>query len=363
MSFDFDGILARKKKTNVEKIAVKRSEPEPVAPKKFDYSEVPEDIAQKLHSHEKNLRNIQSKAMFDMGEELQAAHDELANYRNGSFYAWCESIGIKATTADNILNYHSFIAQNLGNKTLLESLPKSLIYETAKKSAPQELKAGVLNGDITTLKEYKELKAELEAAKKAKEDAEQRAAIAESHQDSLERGNKQAWKEAKESREAMAASEKARDQMQEERDEAQAQAEKFRSAWLEAKNNPPTVIETSGVPQEKYDRLKNELENLRNNPTVERVEVEPDDYESLKRENAMLRAQKNKFMGNEKSAEEKEYENKCLWTVNNILNKAWYSFGENVSMESSQMKADIKAWFTKAMDANGEIIRKNQQRE
>lgn len=144
--------------------------------KKFEYTEVSDDIGASLRKHEATIRGIQSKAIYDIGEELQAAHDELASHRNGIFYAWCESIGITVDTAKRILRYHDFISANCTNKEILESLPKTLIYEASKKSAPTELKQGVLNGDITTLKEYKALKAELEAEKKARADAENRNA-------------------------------------------------------------------------------------------------------------------------------------------------------------------------------------------
>lgn len=144
--------------------------------KKFEYAEVSDDVSVSLQRHEATIRGIQSKAIYDIGEELQAAHDLLANYRTGIFYAWCESIGLKVKTVQNILAYHDFIRQNLPNKAMLEELPKSLVYEAARKSAFPELKQGVLDGDITTLKEYKALKAELEAEKKARADAESRNA-------------------------------------------------------------------------------------------------------------------------------------------------------------------------------------------
>lgn len=142
--------------------------------KKFDRNEIEPDVMKSLDRHAATIQGIQSKAIFDIGEELQAAHDELASHRNGIFYAWCESIGIKVDTVKRILNYHDFISANCTNKdkTFLLDLPKSLIYEAARKSAPAELKQGVLNGDITTLKEYKELKAQLEQEKELRKIAE-----------------------------------------------------------------------------------------------------------------------------------------------------------------------------------------------
>lgn len=138
----------------------------------FNYGEVEPETAEKLKRHATAICGIQSKAIYEIGEELQAAHDELSNNRNGTFYAWCESIGIGRDTVKRILNYHSFISANCTNKELLESLPKSLVYEAARPSTPPELKEKVANGDITTLAEYKKLKAELAAANERAEKAE-----------------------------------------------------------------------------------------------------------------------------------------------------------------------------------------------
>lgn len=131
----------------------------------FDYGAVDSAIADKLKKHEVAIRNVQSKAVYEIGEELQAAHDELANNRNGSFYEWCKSIGFGVDTVKRILNYHSFISANCTNKDLLESLPKSLVYEAARQSTPQELKDAVVSGDVKNLPDFKKLKAELEATK------------------------------------------------------------------------------------------------------------------------------------------------------------------------------------------------------
>ena len=130
----------------------------------FNYGEVEPATAEKLKRHEIAIRNIQSKAIYEIGEELQAAHDELADHNGGTFYAWCEQIGFKRETVKNIMNYRKFVDQNLVNGDFIESLPKSLVYEAARPSTPQELKDGVARGDITTLPQFKKLKAELEAA-------------------------------------------------------------------------------------------------------------------------------------------------------------------------------------------------------
>lgn len=100
------------------------------------------------------IRGIQSKAIFEIGEELQAAHDELAKCGYGHFEEWCNSVGFtNRMQVKRILDYHDLIVTNCYKRDFLESLPKSLVYEVAKKSAPQELKQAVLDGKIKTLKD------------------------------------------------------------------------------------------------------------------------------------------------------------------------------------------------------------------
>lgn len=191
--------------------------------KKFDVAEVTTDVAEKLRKHELTIKGIQSKAIYEIGEELKAAHDELASHRNGIFFAWCESIGINTATAQRIMQYHDFICTNCTNKDFLETLPKSLIYEAAKKSAPAELTQKVLDGEITTHKQWQEelkaMKERAEQAERAKEEAERRAEQAEQANEAL------------------------------------------------------TV---------QYDEQAEQLQDLRNNPQVVEVPTEPSDYQTLK---------------------------------------------------------------------------------
>lgn len=191
--------------------------------KKFDVAEVTTEIADKLRKHELTIKGIQSKAIYEIGEELKAAQQELANHRNGMFYAWCESIGMKITSVKNILGYHDFISQNLTNKDILETLPKSLIYEAGKKSAPAELTQKVLDGEITTHKQWQEemkaMKERAEQAERAKEQAERRAEQAEQANEAL---------------------------------------------------------------NEQYNEQAEQLQDLRNNPQVVEVPTEPSDYQTLK---------------------------------------------------------------------------------
>ena len=132
----------------------------------FDYSELDGETAEQLGKISENGINIKKKYIFDMAEQVKKAHDLLANCKNGLFGAWCMSIGISRDTGNNLVN----IAETFGNISAeeqknLSQLKPSLLYEAARPSAPAELVEAVKNGDITTHKEYIELKKELERTK------------------------------------------------------------------------------------------------------------------------------------------------------------------------------------------------------
>ena len=132
----------------------------------FDYSELDTNTAEQLGKISENVLNIKKKYIFDMAEQVKKAHDLLANHYGGKFGAWCESISISRDTGDNMVR----VAEIFGNiseeqQKNLSQLKPSLLYEAARPSAPVELVEAVKNGDITTHKEYIELKKELERTK------------------------------------------------------------------------------------------------------------------------------------------------------------------------------------------------------
>lgn len=135
----------------------------------FDYSELDTDTAAKLETLTAEIFNVRKEYIFTMAKKVAYAHDLLANHYGGKFGAWCESIGISRDTGDNMVR----VAELFGNSTEIErqNLEKltdgnvKLLYEAARPSAPIELVEAVKNGDITTHKEYIELKKELERTK------------------------------------------------------------------------------------------------------------------------------------------------------------------------------------------------------
>ena len=132
----------------------------------FDYLELDTDTAEQLGKISENVLNIKKKYIFDMAEQVKKAHDLLANCKNGLFGAWCESVGIRRFTGNKIVKIvETFNNISEEQQKILSQLKPSLLYEAARPSAPVELVEAVKNGDITTHKEYIELKKELERTK------------------------------------------------------------------------------------------------------------------------------------------------------------------------------------------------------
>ncbi len=153
----------------------------------FDYTELDSDTAAKLESVTTEIFNVRKDYIFAMAKKVAYAHELLANHYGGKFGVWCESIGISRDTGNNLVR----VAEIFGNLTAdeqknLSQVKPSLLYEAAKPSAPPQLVKQVKSGDITTHKEYIELKKRLDETKEnlemSKDDiqkAEERAEYAE----------------------------------------------------------------------------------------------------------------------------------------------------------------------------------------
>ncbi|OTQ84936.1 hypothetical protein BG30_12315 [Bacillus subtilis subsp. subtilis] len=136
----------------------------------FKYDLVDQSTADFLKQKEFNMREIVGKAYTELGRELKEAQDMLAKNGYGCFESWIVSIGMKRDSVRRLINRYELISANCANQAeLLEDLPLSLTYEIAKPSSEsteskKQAKEAVLNGEVKTLKEYKELEAKLRKA-------------------------------------------------------------------------------------------------------------------------------------------------------------------------------------------------------
>lgn len=124
----------------------------------FDYSLVDSETAEFLKEREYTINGIAEDARIKIGRELKKAQDKLANHHEGVFVKWYESGGLDKHQVYYYINLNQF-STNLENtqKDNFLNAPKSLQKEVMKKNAPDDLKQKVLDGDITTHKEYKQL--------------------------------------------------------------------------------------------------------------------------------------------------------------------------------------------------------------
>src|SRR5699024_9852439 len=136
----------------------------------FDYSLVDNETADFLRSCEYEINGITEDARIKVGGVLLKARDKLGNNKNGVFQKWLASGRISKDDAYYYINLN-ISSRNLDNIKLDNFLnaPKTLQKEVMKKNAPEELKQKVYDGDITTNKEYQELKRQLEQAESTAE--------------------------------------------------------------------------------------------------------------------------------------------------------------------------------------------------
>ena len=124
-----------------------------------------------------NAELLQCAQTFVMGRVAQVmaakkAHDITANHYQGSWGKWCQAVGISRDTGDNYVR----VAENFGNielngKPIIEVTPISLLALGAKPSTPDVLTEGIGRGEITTIKQFKELEAQLKAVQTERDEA------------------------------------------------------------------------------------------------------------------------------------------------------------------------------------------------
>lgn len=136
---------------------------------KFNYAVLTAELGDYLRHKEEQLRNEYMNFTANCGRIFAEAQEKLSgdNQYNGMFEKWITAMGFKKDTVYRMINVFNFRSSQIATTEqaqLFDSLSKSLQYEVAKPSAPPELVEQVMNGDITTHKEYIELKKQLDEA-------------------------------------------------------------------------------------------------------------------------------------------------------------------------------------------------------
>ncbi|WP_418440563.1 hypothetical protein [Candidatus Allofournierella excrementavium] len=143
----------------------------------FDYSGLDKKTAATLQAAERLIFEARRDYVTGLANAVHIAHEALCggvvqnldNSKHGNrgddaFASWCASVGLKRSTAYNLLQVNALLSgATAEEQATLEAASPSLLYAAAKPSAPAELVQAVKDGDITTHKQYQEALAEIRA--------------------------------------------------------------------------------------------------------------------------------------------------------------------------------------------------------
>lgn len=129
----------------------------------FKYNELPKKLSDFIIEKENILNGIKHRYAKEVGRVFYEAQQEFSDFNNGGlFEKWYTSIGFKKQNVYNYIQIYNEVQQLDGDQLeTFEELPKRLQLEISKPSHIPELKEKVLDGDIKTHKEYKELERKL----------------------------------------------------------------------------------------------------------------------------------------------------------------------------------------------------------
>ncbi|WP_053023486.1 hypothetical protein [Staphylococcus haemolyticus] len=129
----------------------------------FKYNELPKELSDFIIEKENILNGIKHRYAKEVGKVFYEAQQEFSDFNNGGlFEKWYTSIGFKKRNVYNYIQIYNEVQQLHGDQLeTFEELPKRLQLEISKPSHIPELKEKVLDGDIKTHKEYKELERKL----------------------------------------------------------------------------------------------------------------------------------------------------------------------------------------------------------
>lgn len=147
----------------------------------FNYAVLSTELGDFLKRKEQQLKNEYINFISKWGEIFADAQETLAKHgfgeNNGIFEKWFNSLNlpISRRTMYRMISVYKFRSCQIGTndeaQKLFDSFPKTSQYEIAEGKAPAELVEQVLNGDITTHKDYIALKKQLEEARSETENA------------------------------------------------------------------------------------------------------------------------------------------------------------------------------------------------
>ena len=171
----FGNIKKMNKNDNTDIDEKKLDKKEVLSSYSFDY-DIEEEVKEFLMEITYKIHSTTHKFYTELGQMLSEAQEKLSNNKTGVFLKWAESLGIKKDNAYRYINRYRYIVAIRDNITVakVESLPFSLSSEIAKENTPEKIREKVINGEIKTIKEFRDELKELkkEEAKKDIQEAE-----------------------------------------------------------------------------------------------------------------------------------------------------------------------------------------------
>lgn len=147
----------------------------------FQYGSLPQKLSESIIEKENILNGIKHRYAKEVGKVFYEAQQEFSDYNNGGlFEKWYSSLGFKKRNVYNYIQIYNEVQQLHGDQLeTFEELPKRLQLEISKPSHNPELKKRVLDGDIKTHKQYKEMERKAkEYEKQLKEERERNDSLA-----------------------------------------------------------------------------------------------------------------------------------------------------------------------------------------
>ena len=135
----------------------------------FNYAVISAELGDYLKHKEEQLKNEYMNFTANCGRIFAEAQERLAKHgfgeNNGIFEKWITAMGFTKPTVYRMISIYNFrssqIETNEG-QAVFDALPKTLKSDISAPSAHPQLVEQVMSGDITTHKEYVELKKQLE---------------------------------------------------------------------------------------------------------------------------------------------------------------------------------------------------------
>lgn len=146
----------------------------------FNYEQLDKDTSKELKNITTELSAINSNFKYNVGKQLNKAQELLSKNGYGCFTEWFESYGLKKDKVYDWIRYYKVFVGNSDNKSKLEKISDSKIYEIGKLEQKQqkEVLENINLENMTTqevkkltrqLKDEKEYSQELQEAIKEKE--------------------------------------------------------------------------------------------------------------------------------------------------------------------------------------------------